>query len=43
MTLSQSLPYLFGEQGWLKRILTLALIQLIPVAGQLILQQGQAQ
>lgn len=37
MTLIQALRYPFGGRGWLRRLLMLALVQLIPVFGQLIL------
>ena len=37
MMLSQALQYPFQGKGWFRRILILALVQLIPIVGQLIL------
>lgn len=37
MMLPQALHYPFQGKGWFRRMLILALIQLIPVVGQLIL------
>jgi hypothetical protein len=37
MTLSQAMRYPFQGRGWFQRVLTLAIVQLIPVIGQIIL------